>query len=330
MMFDGVAFPPRSSERHPAKLDVTQANALSLRVEGQIISCDQQYAEISVPVGNLPVRFKFPDGWVFVVERTTEVSHWLERNRRSSAIDKMEANWFAWLLSAVVCIGVVLGSYFYVLPWTSDKVANAIPDYVAVALGDKVLESFDNSWQESELSQQEQQAIRQRVAQHVTQLEALPYPIEVVFRSSELGANAFALPGGKIVLLDDLVTLAENEQQLDSIILHELGHVHHRHMMKRLVHSSLLSVGIALLTGESSGVVDNLAGVGVFFLSNGHSREAEIEADVYAIQAMQAIYGSSAPMAEMFELFRQQGELEIPEWMSTHPDFKHRIDAARQ
>lgn len=35
-------------------------------------------------------------------------------------------------------------------------------------------------------------------------------------------------PGGKIVLLDDLVTLAENEQQLDSIILHELGHVHHR------------------------------------------------------------------------------------------------------
>ncbi|MCG9684967.1 M48 family metallopeptidase [Vibrio sp. Isolate23] len=330
MMFDGVAFPPRSSERHPAKLDVTQANALSLRVEGQIISCDQQYAEISVPVGSLPVRFKFPDGWVFVVERTTEVSHWLERNRRSSTIDKMEANWFAWLLSAVVCIGVVLGSYFYVLPWTSDKVANAIPDYVAMALGDKVLESFDNSWQESELSQQEQQAIRQRVAQHVTQLEALPYPIEVVFRSSELGANAFALPGGKIVLLDDLVSLAENEQQLDSIILHELGHVHHRHMMKRLVHSSLLSVGVALLTGESSGVVDNLAGVGVFFLSNGHSREAEIEADVYAIQAMQAIYGSSASMAEMFELFRQQGGLEIPEWMSTHPDFKQRIDAARQ
>ncbi|WP_333005644.1 M48 family metallopeptidase [Vibrio coralliilyticus] len=330
MLFDGVAFPPRSSERHLAKLDVTQANALSLRVDGKIISCDQQYADISVPVGNLPVRFKFPDGWVFVVERTAEVSHWLERNRRSSTIDKMETNWLAWLLSAVVCIGVVLGSYFYVLPWTSEKVANAIPDYVAVALGDKVLESFDNSWQESELSSQEQQAIRQRVAQHVTQLKALPYPIEVVFRSSELGANAFALPGGKIVLLDDLVTLAENEQQLDSIILHELGHVHHRHMIKRLVHSSLLSVGVAVLTGESSGVVDNLAGLGVFFLSNGHSRDAELEADAYARQAMVDIYGSSEPMAEMFELFRQQERLEMPEWMNSHPDFELRIQAARE
>ncbi|MEZ8102729.1 M48 family metallopeptidase [Vibrio bivalvicida] len=330
MLFDGVAFPPRSSERHPAQLDVTQANALSLRVDGKIISCDQQYADISVPVGNLPVRFKFPDGWVFVVERTAEVSHWLECNRRSSKVDKIEANWIAWLLSAFVCIGVVLGSYFYVLPWASDKVAKTIPDYVAVALGDKILESFDNSWQESELSPQAQQEIRQRVTQHVAHLEAVSYPVEVVFRSSELGANAFALPGGKIVLLDDLVALAENKQQLDSIILHELGHIHHRHMIKKLVHSSLLSVGVALLTGESSGVVDNLAGLGVFFISNGHSREAELEADAYARQAMLTLYGSSEPMAEMFELFKQQEVLEPPEWMSTHPDFEQRIQAARE
>jgi len=330
MLFDGVAFPPRSSERHPAQLDVTQANALSLRVDGKIISCDQQCADVSAPVGNLPVRFKFPDGWVFVVERTTEVSHWLERNRRSSKVDKIEANWMAWLLSVLVCIGVVLGSYFYALPWASDKVAKTLPDYVAVALGDKILESFDNSWQESELSPQAQQEIRQRVTQHVEQLEALPYPVEVVFRSSELGANAFALPGGKIVLLDELVALADNEQQLDSIILHELGHIHHRHMVKKLVHSSLLSVGVALLTGESSGVVDNLAGLGVFFISNGHSREAELEADAYARQAMLTLYGSSEPMAEMFELFKQQEMLEPPEWMSTHPDFEQRIQAARE
>ncbi len=329
MLFDGVAFPPRSSERHPAKLDVSRANVLSLRVDGKIISCDQRYADISVPVGNLPVRFKFPDGWVFVVERTTEVSQWLVRNRRSSLVDKMEANWLAWLLSSALCLCVVLGSYFYLLPWTSNKVANAIPEYAAITLGDKILESFDNSWQESELSQQKKQEIRQRVAQHVSKLDAMPYPIEVVFRSSELGANAFALPGGKIVLLDDLVALAENEQQLDSIILHELGHVYHRHMIKKLVHSSLLSVGVAFLTGESSGVVDNLAGLGVFFLSNGHSREAELEADAYARQAMVTLYGSSEPMAEMFELF-QQDALEVPEWMSTHPDFKQRIEAARE
>ena len=96
-----------------------------------------------------------------------------------------------------------------------------------------------------------------------------------------------------------------------------------------MVHSSILSVGVALLTGESSGIVDNLAGVGVFFLSNGHSRQAESEADRFAIQAMVKVYGSSEPMAEMFELFQQQDSLDVPEWLNSHPDFEQRIQAAR-
>ncbi|WP_199435839.1 M48 family metallopeptidase [Vibrio owensii] len=329
MQFEGTAFPPKSSERHQAKLDVAQANSLSLVVADNIFSCDQQHADITAPVGNLPVRFKLPNGWVFVTERTEEVSRWLEANKRSSFVDKIESNWLAWVVSAMVCIAVVLGGYYYALPWVSDKVAYAIPDSVSVVLGEKVLESLDSRWDPSELSKAEQEAIRSRVEQHLTQLEALPYQVEIVFRSSELGANAFALPGGKVVLLDELVALSKNQQQLDSIILHELGHIHHRHMLKRLVYSSVLSVGVALLTGESSGIVDNLAGASVFVLSSGYSREAEIQADAFAREAMLKVYGDAKPMAEMFELFRNQGYEELPEWLSTHPDLDKRIEAAK-
>ncbi|NOH71795.1 M48 family metallopeptidase [Vibrio pectenicida] len=330
MLFDGTAFAPRGSQRYIAQLDVSQANQLSLRVDGDVISCDLQYADISAPLGKLPVKFTFPNGWVFVVERTVSVNQWLASNKRSSLVDKMEANWLAWLLSVFVCVGVVLSLYFYVLPWTSDKVAKAVPSHIAVLLGDKILQSLDNSWQESKLSAEEQQQIQKRVSQHLTQLEPLPYPIKLEFRASDMGANAFALPGGKVVLLDEIVALAQNKQQLDSIILHEIGHIYHRHMLKKLVHSSLLSVGVSLLTGESSGVVDNLAGLGVFFLSNGHYREAELEADVFSKQAMLSLYGTSQPLAEMFELLHEQNGPDIPEWMSTHPDFEQRIQAAHE
>ena len=330
MRMKGSAFPPRSSVRHDAVLDTTQANYLSLWVDSDIISCEQQRVDISVPVGNLPIRFKFPDGWVFIVERSPPLCDWLIANKQSSFIDKVESNVFAWLISVIACIGFLAGSYVYVLPWVSDKIASSVPDYVAIALGDQILDSFSERWQPSKLGLLEQQKIRNRVEQHTTQLKALPYRVEVVFRSSEMGANAFALPGGKIVILDEMLELAENDQQLDSIILHEIGHVYHRHMLKKLVHSSLLSVGVSLMTGESSGIVDNLTGVGVFFLSNGHSREAESEADEYAKQSMQTIYGSSEPMAEMFELFNKQDVIEIPEWLNSHPDFKQRIEAVRE
>lgn len=329
MQLKGSAFPPRSSERYEAELGVSPTQGLSLAVADQIICCDLQQVEVSVPVGKLPIRFVLPDGWVFVTQRTPQLSRWLKANKKSGWVDRIEANVFAWVLSAVVCLGALVGSYVYLLPWVSDKVAMSVPDQIAVALGDKVLQSFDEHWQPSQLSPLQQDQIRRRVSQHLDQLAPLPYSVEIVFRSSETGANAFALPGGKVVLLDQMVALLPSDELLDSVILHELGHIHHRHMLKKLVHSSLLSVGVSLMTGESSGVIDNLAGLGVFFLSNGHSREAELEADEYAKQSMVIIYGSSEPVAEMFELLSDQDELAIPEWLNSHPEFQQRIDAVR-
>lgn len=330
MRIKGSAFPPNSSVRHSAELDTSQAGFISLIVDDETIRCDVNWIEISVPVGKLPIRFKLPDGWMFVAERSPQISQWLKENKKSGWVDKIEGNVFAWVFSALICLCVVIGSYHYLLPWVSQKVAESVPDYVAITLGDKVLDSFDEHWEKSQLPVNQQQQIRLRLQEHLTQLSPLPYSIEVEFRSSDMGANAFALPGGKIVVLDDLVKLAQSDQQLDSILLHEVGHVHHQHMLKKLVHSSLLSVGVSLLVGESSGVIDNLAGLGVFFLSNGHSREAELQADEYAKQSMLTIYGSSESMAEMFELFRAQEWVEVPEWLNSHPDFEQRIEAARE
>mgnify|MGYP000604434010 FL=1 len=155
--------------------------------------------------------------------------------------------------------------------------------------------------------------------------------VQLVFRSSELGANAFALSAGTIIVLDDLVRLTTTEEQLDSILLHELGHVQHQHVMKVLVRSSLLSVTVAALTGESSGIIDNLTGLGVFVANNGQSQDAEREADSFASYSMIELHGSNQAMIEMFELLGKDsdGHAELPTWLSSHPELGERIESLR-
>lgn len=155
--------------------------------------------------------------------------------------------------------------------------------------------------------------------------------VRLLFRSSELGANAFALSHSTIIILDDLVALTETQRQLDGILLHELGHLEYQHGMKAIVRSSLLSLSVALLTGESSGVIDNLAGIGVFVANNGQSQQAEREADRYASDSMWQIHGTNKPMIEMFELLQGSSDhvTELPAWFSTHPELTKRINALK-
>ncbi|NAW69462.1 M48 family metalloprotease [Vibrio sp. V27_P1S3P104] len=329
MRIDGTAFPPRSAMRHEAVLDLSQPSILVLHVNGEVFNAEHNCVAISDSVGQLPVRISFPNGWVFVTEPCLSLTQWRSHHKKSSFVASMEGSIPAWILSALICLGVIVGGYYYLLPWGSKHIAERLPDSLSVAVGEQVLASLDLQFAPSDLPIDQQQEIRRRVAQWVTVLPELPNKINVEFRSLPEVANAFALPGGTIVLLDDLVALAQTQQQLDGIILHEIGHVYHRHMMTRVVHSTILSVAVSLITGESSGIVDNLAGVGVFIASNGQSREAERQADQYAKNAMQQIYGNSDALAEMFELFKAQEEIETPEWFRSHPNFTERIEAVK-
>ncbi|MGL6258450.1 M48 family metallopeptidase [Vibrio sp. WXL210] len=328
MLVNGTAFPPKSSERYAAQLDLAQKEQVCMIVDGERFISAREQLNISAQVGNLPIRFQLPNGWVFVAERSASLDQWLN-DSRPGWLERAESNLVAWLVASLACVALLLASYWYLLPWVTQQVTQAVPDSVVVQLGEQVFESLDSHWQPSQIAPQEQDAIRARVKNHIDQLGELRYPIELEFRASGGEANAFALPGGKLVLLDGLVAMAETPEQLDSVILHELGHVHHQHMMNRVVRSSILSVAVALITGESSGIIDNLTGMGVFLLNSGYSREAEMEADHYAKQAMQLIYGTSEPMAEMFEHLSESHTHDVPKWLSTHPEMQQRIEKAR-
>jgi len=119
--------------------------------------------------------------------------------------------------------------------------------------------------------------------------------------------NAFALPGGKIYLLNGLLQKAESADELAGVIAHEMGHVSHRDHMRMMIQRGGVSFLIGLLWGDITGSSAVVFVTRTLFEVS-YSREAEQNADAFAIDAMHVLGRSPAPMGEL--LFRITGAQE--------------------
>jgi Zn-dependent protease with chaperone function len=150
-------------------------------------------------------------------------------------------------------------------------------------------------------------------------------------RSKELGANAFALPSGDIVLLDGLVRLDKDPELrgVIGVLAHEKGHVVHLHGLKALVKSSISSAILGVLIGDFSGLLTSLA---TFTIDAKYSRDYEREADQYVIDTMSAHDISTTCMADLFEAMADKDKsanASSRSLLSTHPAMDERIKALR-
>jgi predicted Zn-dependent protease len=116
--------------------------------------------------------------------------------------------------------------------------------------------------------------------------------------------NAFALPGGKIYLLDGLLQKAESADEIAGIIAHEIGHVSHRDQMRMLIEQGGTGFLIGLLFGDVTGSTAAILATRSL-LQASYSRNAEANADAFAIATMHTLGRSPAPMGEL--LFRITG-----------------------
>jgi Zn-dependent protease with chaperone function len=107
------------------------------------------------------------------------------------------------------------------------------------------------------------------------------------FRSSDkVGANAFALPSGIIVVTDGLVELAQHDEELTGVLAHETGHLLNRHALRNVLQNSGTALVIALVTGDITSVSALSAGLPTALVEAKYSRDFEIEADDAAVAYM--------------------------------------------
>lgn len=161
---------------------------------------------------------------------------------------------------------------------------------------------------------------------------ASPYPISVSVRDNGL-VNAFALPGGRIVLLRGLIADAQSPDEVAGVLAHELTHALKRHPMRALIANSGLALLFELTIGNGTG-----ASLGLLLTTLSYTRAMEAEADAGALDLLRDAGISSAGFAAFFERLEKRDEekgkslnfgFAIPSYLRTHPATQQRIEAIR-
>src|SRR2546423_4500651 len=203
-----------------------------------------------------------------------------------------------------------------------------------VKLGTQLHREVTKKFNLTDVSLDRVERIGQRCAR-VSQRPNLTYRFHVI-QSREI--NGFSLPGGHVYVTTALLKLA-NDNELASVLAHEVGHVVARHSLKTLKKSKEyddISNSIGDVTGVAGSIardlgvaLGNIVGAGMLTI---HSRDEEREADFLGVRAMPAAGFDPQGMITMFQKLRRIEEQNpdlLGSLFSDHPDAQERIDNTR-
>lgn len=249
------------------------------------------------------------------------------------------------LTALIITIVLAIAGYRWGLPVAADFLAHHTSNDLAALIDRAAIAQLDQQTDltKSRLDTATQDRLRQKFSELTLSLPPAQ-PVSLVFRRMGNVANAFALPGGTIIVLDGLVNMAPNDDAVLGVLAHELGHVEHRHGLRTLFRSAAVSALAAWYFGDFS----SLATVTATLTQLNYSREFEAEADSAALLQMQRHHIDPRQLAELFRRIRDQGGIaappndeatspeerkekpgkrwSIPDFLSTHPDIDRRIE----
>ena len=309
-----------------------EADGQFLNVAGEDIERHIPFGEVKVDerLGRAPRRLHFGDG-AFCAVRDLDALDVLLSSvaHRDGWVDRAQRRARSVLLSLVAVAVLAFAGYAWVLPWAAAKAAAKVPAVVGRQLSVQTLRALDgNILLQSRIPLERQQALSAEV--HALRLPGGGGPeSELLFRRSpQLGANAFTLPDGTIVILDDLINVIDDDHQILATIAHELGHAHGHHGLQILLQGSVVGTFLAFYIGDVSSL---LAVAPATLMHASYSRKLEEQADEYAAAVLRLNGMSPALLAEALKKLADshRGGVEMG-YLSTHPAIDERVRHLRE
>ena len=225
----------------------------------------------------------------------------------------------------IAVIGILialLGIHFLVIPAIVKVITATFPENLEIRLGERYFDLMT----EYEIIDKTKS---ERVQQIADQLEFnTDYELDFYVVESEM-INAFALPGGKIVIFTGLLDQMSRVEQLVALMGHETGHVALRHSLQNVFRDQSYGIILGGILGGQDGIVGAVTGITETLNSLHGSRKLEQEADFYALDVLYKNQLDPGGAVELFQLLSDSNSVRIPDVLSTHTSSDTRAQEMR-
>ena len=329
--FDG-----QSSRVHDVAVELLDNRTLRLRGAGIERDEPLEHLRVSPRLARIARTIELADGARLLLDDHPLIDQWFPlHNPLQRWVDRLERHAHAVAASIVVCVlsGAVL--FYWGVPWMSDRIAAQLPEQVETRLGEEVLAQLDRfaGLAPSSLDMERQSGLLERFAALKADMPGAENHRLLFRNAAGIGPNALALPGGTVIITDQLVSLVNDDREIDAVLAHELGHQQQHHALRQTLRSSFVIVIAAMFAGDVSSASAVVVAVPTFLLQGHYSRKFESEADAFALGTLAEKGTSPAWFAQAMRTLEayvsdESESDDSPGYLSSHPQTRERIDEA--
>jgi len=325
MTIDALLYDGKSSKEHEVKIEFTFGRRVRIASHGIDVSLDK--VAISSRLGDTPRILEFPGGIRCKSRDNQTIDRVLrEFNLKHSRAYRIESSWRLSLAAVFVTAGFIFFMLTAGANYTANFLASILPQSTLDEVSEVTMEYLEDEYlYPSNLPD----AKKELLQGYFDQLTAGDERYHLHFRASSIiGANAFALPSGDIVLTDELVKLSKDEKLRDilGVLAHEQGHVERQHSLRMAIKTAIAGAIIGYMTGDISILATAIPTV---LINSSYSREFEREADAYAVSKLTDMNVSTIYIANLFETLAEEYGLDSNSTgvslISSHPLTHERI-----
>lgn len=241
------------------------------------------------------------------------------RHTHGANVHRQKLNSGVWvgLMALLFIIGILLAGYFFLLPWCADRMADQLPHSFDKRIGEAALVS---------MHEKTDTAGSELLTKFAAQLK-WDSPDSLVFKIVQGDTeNAYALPGGYIMVYTGLLRKLQTKEELAALLSHEVAHVTRRHSVRKLCRDMSTSLLLSVLISDAGGLAGALYSNADAIYSLSYSRRYEQDADITGLETMRRNQVDQRGMVQLMEqLGKLNRQLKAPEFTSTHPLTDKRI-----